>query len=250
MEPATPIILFIRGGWHTLEPYQKFIDILESRGLIVVAPDLPSAAAETPEDPPGDDVRHFAEVARALADAGKEIVVVAHSYGGTIATDAMVGLGVAARQAAGQRGGVKRMLYVAGFMLQKGASLEEAAPAELVGWCVYEGDLKVFKAGTDVGPIFYPDIPPEEQQKVLRGVVKHPKACSFYKPTAAAYAEIPTTFVFCEKDLAFPYPAQRATIEAHKSNGIEIDEVTLPSGHFPSLSMPEKLAEVVGRYLD
>ena len=99
--------------------------------------------------------------------------------------------------------------------------------------------------GVDAGPVFYPDVPADVQQNILGSLVKHPKACSFYTPNLSAYDEIPTMYIYCEKDVAFPYLGQKAVVAMHKSKGIQIDEVTLPSGHFPSLSMPERLAEVI-----
>ena len=139
-----PVVLFIRGGWHTLAAYEKFLGILESEGYTVVAPDLPSAAQNTSADPAGDDVRYFASLAAKLADQGHEILVIAHSYGGTIATDAMAGLGLSARKVKGLQGGVKRMVYVAAFMLERGTCLEDLAPADSLPWCQFEVGLPFF----------------------------------------------------------------------------------------------------------
>jgi hypothetical protein len=100
----------------------------------------------------------------------------------------------------------------------------------------------------DIGAIFYPDIAKDEQHKWLKLLVKHPKAPSFYSPKNLSYTEIDTVFVYCEKDVAFPYIAQKAVIQAMKSQGLPIQEESLPSGHFPSLSMPNKLADVVLKY--
>jgi hypothetical protein len=100
----------------------------------------------------------------------------------------------------------------------------------------------------DIGNIFYPDLPKDEQQKWLKLLVKHPKVLSFREPKALSYTEIDTVFVYCEKDTAFPYPAQKSVILAMKSQGVLIREESLPSGHFPSLSMPDRLADVVLKY--
>lgn len=67
-------------------------------------------------------------------------------------------------------------------------------------------------------------------------------------PKNLLYTEIDTVFIYCEKDAAFPYPAQKAIIQAMKSQGLRIQEDSVPSGHFRSLSMPDKLADVVLKY--
>jgi hypothetical protein len=100
----------------------------------------------------------------------------------------------------------------------------------------------------DIGAVFYTDLPKDEQQKWLKLLVKHPKSLSFYSPKSLSYMEIDTVFTYCEKDAAFPYPAQKAVIQAMKSQGLSIQEESLPSGHFPSLSMPDKLAGIVLKY--
>lgn len=100
----------------------------------------------------------------------------------------------------------------------------------------------------DAGPFFHPDISHQDQQSALRHLVKHPKACSFYSPENTAYTEIDTTFVYCEKDMAFPQAAQRYMIMPLKDRGVKVDEEALPSGHFPSLSMPDRLAEIMLKY--
>lgn len=94
----------------------------------------------------------------------------------------------------------------------------------------------------------YPDIPKDEQEKWLKLTVNHPKSCSFHSPKSLSYMDIETVFIYCEKDVGFPYPAQIAVVQALKSQGAKIQEETLPSGHFPSLSMPDKLAEIVLKY--
>lgn len=60
-----------------------------------------------------DDAAYFHDKIEALADAGKDVVVVAHSYGGLVATDAAHGLSKAERAAgSGQPGGVVRIVYL------------------------------------------------------------------------------------------------------------------------------------------
>ncbi|KAH8660618.1 Alpha/Beta hydrolase protein [Xylariales sp. PMI_506] len=247
MNATRPDILFIQGAWHTQAPYVDFIAKLEDRGYRVIAPLLPSAAPETPSDPPESDIALFRRLAVDLADQGREFVVVAHSYGGTIATEAMANLGVATRKEQGRPGGATHMVYVAAFMLPVGVSLEDLSSTDNLEWCHYEDGLKVFTPGVDIGAVFYPDLPAEEQERQLKLAegVKHPQACSLYRVTQAAYKNIPTTVVLCELDNAFPYAGQKAMLDSHKNAGVSLNEVTLSSGHFPTLSTAGKLVDIV-----
>jgi hypothetical protein len=62
------------------------------------------------------------------------------------------------------------------------------------------------------------------------------------------YGEIPATTIFATQDRAFPYPAQIAMAAILKGQGIKIDEHTVESGHYPTLSMPKAIADICFRY--
>ena len=248
ISPKTkPAILFIEGAWRTLTAYDPFLDIVRARGYELITPLLPSntPAWKTLENAPVDDIKHFASVARDLTDAGREFVCVMHSYGGAIGTEAMHGLGLDERRARGLEGGVTRLIYIAAFMVEVGKSLEDTAPASQIGWMGYEGDLKVFLPGYDIAGMWYNDLPEDEQKRQLAQTIPHPKAGSFHKPKVVAYDRIPSTFVYCTMDNAFPYVVQRGLVAAHKGKGIQVDEETVETGHYPFLSKPEELADVV-----
>ncbi|KAL7950100.1 Alpha/beta hydrolase fold-1 [Trichoderma barbatum] len=245
MAQDKPVILLAHGAWHSPIHYREFLDALEAAGYETVAPELVSSSDNPPPKPTEADIELIAGKARELADQGREVVAVAHSYGGVVVTEALSGLGVRERKAKGLPGGVKRIVYVAAFILEKGKSLEDNGPVEVVKWPRYEGEFKTFNPGYDIGAIFYPDLPQEEQQKWLKTLKKHPKATSFYTPTNFAFTEIDTAFVYLEKDVAFPLFAQKTMVESIKEQGVNVQEETLPSGHFPSLSMPRELAQMV-----
>ncbi|OAA68584.1 hypothetical protein SPI_00779 [Niveomyces insectorum RCEF 264] len=249
MTTEKPVILLVHGGWHTTAAYRAFLDLLETKGYTTVAPELPSGADQTPAEPTKADIRLIAETAQSLVDGGKEVVVVAHSYGGTVANEALSGLGIRQRQAKQLPGGVRSVVFVAAFVFEAGKNFESMAPIEVVPWCEYEGDLKIITPGFDAGPIFYPDLSKEDQQKWVASHRKHPKECSFYAPKRTSYHEVDVAYVYCEQDNAFPIVAQRAMVDEIKKSGVTFREVTLDSGHFPTLSMPDVLAEKVLEFI-
>ncbi|KJZ73458.1 hypothetical protein HIM_07252 [Hirsutella minnesotensis 3608] len=259
MTTQKPSIVLIHGAWHTTAAYRTLLDMLEARGYPTVAPELPSGAAETPPDPPEADIRCAAEAIRTLVEAppqegtgagsGNQVIVIAHSYGGTVATEAVAGLGLRERQDRGLLGGVRMVIYVAAFVLQEGAYLDMYAPIETVPWCEYQGNLKVFSPGRDIGAVFYPDLAPEERDKWLARCTKHPKVCSFYTPKTTSYDRVDVAYVFCERDEAFPLAGQKAMVQGLKERGVQFREATLDSGHFPMLSMPEALANLVVQFI-
>jgi hypothetical protein len=69
-----------------------------------------------------DDAAHIASVVSPLVDAGKEIVLVAHSYGGVPVTESIKGLSLKERASNGQKGGIKSIVYFAALVPKLGES--------------------------------------------------------------------------------------------------------------------------------
>src|SRR5205085_5835564 len=71
----------------------------------------PGIGRDTPPATMYDDAAFIAKEMENLADAGKEIILVAHSYGGMPATQSTKGLSVQERQKEGKKGGLVRIAY-------------------------------------------------------------------------------------------------------------------------------------------
>ena len=142
---SSPSIVFVPGSFAQPEFYDNYLEPLISQGYDVHALNLRSAL---PKDatPPGrplptmyDDAAVIAEKLEELSEAGKDIIIVAHSYGGTPASESVKGYSKAAREEKGKRGGVVRLAYMtcligdvgqsAGELLQ--SKTENRIPAEL-----------------------------------------------------------------------------------------------------------------------
>lgn len=59
-----------------------------------------------------DDAAFIAAEAEKLADEGKDVILVAHSYGGVPTTESVKGLSKQERQKQGKKGGIVRIAYV------------------------------------------------------------------------------------------------------------------------------------------
>jgi pimeloyl-ACP methyl ester carboxylesterase len=138
MTAPKPTILIIHGAWHTPAHYQLLVDALEKDGYPVECPNLPTCSASRNSKTPVDDIELIASVARRLVDDGKEVVAVAHSYGGIVASDALSGLGLKERQNAGLPGGVKYMVYVTAFLVPVGSCVEAKRKVREHSWANYD----------------------------------------------------------------------------------------------------------------
>lgn len=96
----------------------------------------------------------------ALADQGKDVVVLMHSYGGVPGSAALEGLGKTARVEKGEKGGVARLVYVCSFALREGERMPDAGNMEKLRQ--YDGlDEKVCLNST---PTF---LPPQGSSDVI-----------------------------------------------------------------------------------
>ena len=219
--PAHNVIL-VHGAWANGSSWSKVIPLLEAKGLHVVAVELPLTSLE-------DDV---ATVKRAIAIEDGPVVLVGHSYGGVVITEA------------GNDSKVSGLVYVAAFAPGDGGSinqLSQGAPpppgiAELRPDA--QGFLKLTQKG--VSEDFAQDLTAAEKAditatqgptnaKVLGGTI-----------TTAAWHQKPTWYVVAANDRMIPPDAERAM-----ANAIHAETITLPSSHVAMLSHPAPVAALI-----
>src|SRR6266478_3075984 len=114
-QTANPTIVFVHGGWADSSGWNQEITNLERRGFPVIAPANPlrSLASDS------------AYIRSVLQTISGPIVLVAHSYGGAVITNAAVGVP-----------NVKALVYIAAFAPDKGESLAQLVtkfPGSLIG---------------------------------------------------------------------------------------------------------------------
>lgn len=78
-----------------------------------------------------DDAQFIRGELELLIDQGQDVVLVMHSYGGVVGTQAAAGLGKVERQNKGQKGGIIRLFYACSFILPLGHHLCTALGGEL-----------------------------------------------------------------------------------------------------------------------
>lgn len=125
MPPANPTILFAQGDWHTSGCFDRTRHVLGSRGYPVETIDYPSVGAEPPTKTADDDSAVVRGLVQRLvwSNQGKSVVIVAHSYGSVVASNAIEGLGYKSRAQEGKSGGVITVIYLSGCVLTLGMSI-------------------------------------------------------------------------------------------------------------------------------
>jgi pimeloyl-ACP methyl ester carboxylesterase len=213
-------VVLVHGAWHGAWCWDEVAERLRADGTPVVAVDMPSVAA-------GGDMYDDARAVRdAIAAVDGETVVVGHSYGGVVITEAAAGMA-----------GVRHLVYLTAFMLDEGESLLATVGGALPPWiAVPDGKAMIVPDGE---PVFYNTTAPQAARAAAARL--RPQAtATFEQPVrSVAWRDIPSTYVICDQDNAIPVPAQEA-MAARAGTTHRLD-----SDHSPFLADPDAVAEII-----
>lgn len=218
-----PVLLFVHGAWFDSSSWVEVANQLSDAGWRVRTVDLPSVAEiGGPRFGLHDDAD---VVRRAIKEIDGPVVVVAHSYGGAVVTEAAADLR-----------NVRHILYIAAFQLDIGESLIGLTGNQNPDWWNVDGDTMLPDRPQE---IFFNDLPREQAEHAWGMVKPFSMTAVTETVTAAVWHNVPSTYLLCERDNALPLAAQKmmATRATHIRR--------LPSGHFPSLSMPAELTQLI-----
>jgi pimeloyl-ACP methyl ester carboxylesterase len=219
--PAHNVIL-VHGAWANGASWSKVIPLLEAKGLNVVAVELPLTSLE-------DDV---ATVKRAITLEDGPVLLVGHSYGGVVITEA------------GTDPKVSGLVYVAAFAPNDTGSINQLSQGGTPPPGIAEvrpdaqGFLKLTPKG--ISEDFAQDLTPAEKAdltatqgpinaKILGGTI-----------TTAAWHQKPSWYVVAANDRMIPPDAERFMAQA-----IHAETITVPSSHVAMLSQPAAVAKFI-----
>ena len=220
-------VVLVHGAFADGSSWNKVITRLQKHHTEVIAVQLPLTSLK-------DDV---AATQRAIARAKGDVVLVGHSWGGTVISEA------------GNDARVKSLVYVAAFAPDSGQSTAELAntfpaPPGSAGIAkTADGDL--YLPTEAVRKDFAPDVKPAEQLTIAatQGPIK---ADAFgEKVTHAAWHNKPSWYVVSENDRMINPALERAmakTIHA-KTTGVAASHVSM-------VSQPEAIARTIEQALE
>lgn len=115
--------------------YEKLVEEVSAHGYDIQALHIPSVGLVTgprPGEPPTmlDDAAFIASHVADLADAGKDVLLITHSYGGTPGTQAVKGLTKTEREKQGKPGGIVGLAYMTSLVPEVGMSAAPQAKLE------------------------------------------------------------------------------------------------------------------------
>ena len=221
----------MHGGWC----WHKLVPLLEAQGHRVLAPDLPGMG----EDPtPLSEVTlsTWAEfIARLSREAGEQVILVGHSRGGTVISEAAE---LAPQSMLG-------LVYLAALLLPAGQKAFEAAVAEEARKAAEAGQGASDGLSLRVEPeaaraLFYNRASREDAIWASARLCPEPLAPNVVPLTVTRerWGRLPRAYIECLDDRAVPIELQRAMHAALPCDPV----VTMDSDHSPFLCEPRALA--------
>ncbi|WP_234020727.1 alpha/beta fold hydrolase [Streptomyces sp. 142MFCol3.1] len=207
----------MHGAWHGSWCWDSLRSELTADAWATRTVDLPSAGQECGVE---DDARVVREELRRIPGP---VVVVAHSYGGIPAT-----------QAVAEADNVAHIVYLAAFQLDVGESLlgfhGAPVPANPQGLQAVPDQPR---------PLFYSDVPEAQAEAAVKRLVPQSVKSFSDTLTKAGWHSVPSSYIVCEQDQALTPKNQE--VLAARSGAVH----RLESAHSPFLSQPAELAHLL-----
>jgi pimeloyl-ACP methyl ester carboxylesterase len=215
-------VVLVHGAFADGSSWSKVIPLLEARGLHVVAVQNPLSSLD-------DDV---AAAERTIAQQTGTVILVGHSWGGAVITQA------------GTDDKVKALVYVAAFAPDAGQSVNDMIkPFPPAPWVaalqIDSGGFLTLPQGTVLSE-FAQDLPAAEAKVV--SAVQGPWAarCMDDKVSAAAWRSKPSWYVVSGQDHMIDPRFQTAMATKIKAHIVPVD-----ASHVVMISQPAKVAAAI-----
>ena len=124
-----PTLVFVHGAWHDPSCFDLVRSQLTQYSYPSTAISLPSTGASDPRKQTHlEDVTGIRKTLKQLIGReGKEVVLVAHSYGGVPGSGSVEGFDKKTRERTGEPGGVIACVFIAAALPLKGNSIRDTA---------------------------------------------------------------------------------------------------------------------------
>jgi pimeloyl-ACP methyl ester carboxylesterase len=222
-QPTTGVktILLIHGAWADGSSWLKIIPLLEGKGLHVVAVQIPLTSF-------ADDV---SATQRAIALEDGPVLLVGHSYGGAVITEA------------GNDSKVAGLVYVSAVAPDKGEStfgLITSVPTPIGAELRPDksGFLKLTPSG--IAEDFAQDLSAQEIAILTATQIPTSVAAMKGEVTIPAWKSKPSWYIIAANDRAIS-----PELEAAQAKKIAAITTTVPSSHVIMLAQPSKVADVI-----
>jgi pimeloyl-ACP methyl ester carboxylesterase len=232
LNAVKPTLIFVHGACVRDAPWwwSRMAAPLAGLGIETVAVSLPSCG-ET-GDQLGDLYSDVDACRLAIAEVDGPVVLLGHSYGGMVITEA-----------GADDDRVTRLLYLTSVMPDAGQSQAELTGSEPAPWLDPGDDGTIGVHPELIREFFLQDCDEKTTEEALARLTRQSALPFTQSPRRVGWRERPATYIVCTEDLATPADVQRRRIRGG-ARAIEFR-----AGHHPFLSRPEGFAEAIAAEL-
>jgi pimeloyl-ACP methyl ester carboxylesterase len=214
-------IVLVHGTYVDGSSWSKVIPILQNAGHKVIAVQLPLHSL-------ADDI---ATVKRAIDLAGAPVVLVGHSYGGFVITNAGY-----------NNKNVKGLVYIAALAPNEGQSLGNFIDFKKFpkGFLVFDNGGFVYINPEVFGQAFAQDVDPAQSKIIAAAQKPFNQSILAEKSGPPAWKQLPSWYQVSENDHAIPPDVERMIAKQ-----INATTISLNSSHVSPLSHPNEVAQLI-----
>ncbi|KFY24676.1 hypothetical protein V493_05100 [Pseudogymnoascus sp. VKM F-4281 (FW-2241)] len=256
-----PTLVFIPGSWHKATCYDKIIKPLqEQHKLKCIAVTLPSTTGN-PEATFKNDIDAAQTAISGETTQGRNVVVIAHSYGGMVGNSAIKGFtkprdtvatsstspSTSDQSQPPNNGFVIGLILIAsGFTFTGLAFMDPFFGHPPPSWRVN----KTTGYAELVAPpreLFYHDVPEEEADYAVSQLTTQSLKSLFEggEHSYAGWMDVPVWYIGTVEDRGLPVVAQRLNVGMAREMGGNVEHRELQTSHSPFLSQPEETVGIV-----
>jgi pimeloyl-ACP methyl ester carboxylesterase len=224
---AASSVVLVHGGFVDGSGWQEVYNLLQKDGYNVGVVQNPTLSLE------GD----VAATKQVIDTQDEPVILVGHSYGGAVITEA------------GTHPKVAALVYIAAFAPDKGESVNtliaDAPPGAPVPPILPPQDGFLFLDREKFAASFAADIPAEQAAFMADSQVPWGVAALSGAVSEPAWREKPSWYLVATEDRMIPPPAQRAMSERAGATTVEV-----PGSHAIYLSQPQAVAALIKQAAD
>src|SRR5579862_715632 len=213
-------VVLVHGAFADGSGWKRVADILKNEGYKV-------SVAQPPETSYADDQKYT----KAAIDAmGGPVVLVGHSYGGSIITEA------------GNHPNVKALVYIAAFALDEGescASIEQAVPQASKAFTP-DSNGNWWINQEHFAADFAADVPPGEAHYMAISQVPISTDSFTHKVTNPAWKSKPTSYMVASADRSINPQQERMMAKRAHAKTVEVN-----ASHVAYMSHPKEAAKLI-----
>lgn len=246
--PELPTLVFIPGSWHKPACYDKIIKLLhEQHGLNCVSVTLPSTSGN-PDATFKDDLNAAREAISHETSIKRNVIVLAHSYGGMVGNSAIKGFTRPEDESptAGTGYVIGLVLIASGFTLTGLTFMDPFFGRPPPSWRV-NSTTGYAELVTSPKEFFYHDLPSDEADFWVSQLTTQSLKALFEggEYTYAGWQDVPVWYIGTAQDRGIPVLAQRMQIGMARAMGGHVEHRELQTSHSPFLSRPRETAGII-----